>query len=400
MRYLICALALSFGVAQAEVVNTVNDGAVINGGNYLNTPGHETLFTNNAGTGITLNAGQTIRGFEFSNGAYTGNGGSVHIQAPDQVVRLNGNIDVRGFLPNSNQPNGGNGGNVTVDAAYLYQNGNIYASGTNGGNVQFNVGGATVGGLIDASGRNGNMAVGNGGSVSINSTGQVDLNGMINTTAGNQAMTPLTNNIVIVGHGVNMNGTMWAGNGGGAIKISSTGQDADVTTGKNSLTQAEGGTIVVNSERDINQNGTLLANGIQSSNSGSISLTAVNAIHNAGRLQADGAGTSQAGGTGGNGGAITLSANSISNDGVIRSFGGSSVLNFDGHTITGKGGQGGSVTFIGANPTGSGVVATFGGVGAINGSPLPSNSGSLGTITAANPAASSNLLFGVWKKSQ
>src|SRR4051794_22149028 len=104
------------------MLNQTHDGASIQGGTYFNSVHGETKFINSAGTGITLEAGQNIRGVE-ANGLYTGNGGNIHIQAPDQVVRLNGNIDVRGFFPawkysgNFSGP-GGNGGKVTVDAAY------------------------------------------------------------------------------------------------------------------------------------------------------------------------------------------------------------------------------------------------------------------------------------------
>ena len=94
MKYIICVLALSLGVAQAaeipaNLVNQTYNGSTIQGGTYFNTTGAETKFTNTAGTGITLNAGQNIRGVEgtpatfgldASPAGYTGNGGNIHIQ--------------------------------------------------------------------------------------------------------------------------------------------------------------------------------------------------------------------------------------------------------------------------------------------------------------------------------
>lgn len=380
MKKLLFALALSCGVSYADIpsgamVNHTYDGGVIQGGNYYNTKGSETVFINTAGTGITLNAGQTIHGYEAQGTSYTGNGGAIHIQAPDQVVRLNGNIDVRGLSSGPGSGTGGNGGNVTIDAAYLFQNGNILATGANGGNVQMNVGGMTMTGSIDA--RGGVYAPtpmnpgqsGYGGNVTINSTAAVETHGSIMTNGLNglansnpQSMTPYSDNIVIVGHGVNMGSTLWAGNGG-AITVSSTGNDADVSINQGAIAQADGGAITVSSQRDINQNGTLLTNSNTSTPS-VISLTASNAINNTGRLQADGISL---------GGNINLAANSISNTGVIRSIGTS---------------KGGDITFTGANPTGSGVVVTMGTV-----------PGSLGTITAPDPVNSTNTLIGIWKKS-
>lgn len=417
MKYLLCALALSFGVSYADIpaniLNQTHDGAVINAGTYLNTAGHETTFTNTAGTGITLNAGSNIRGAEVLNGALTGNGGNIHIQAPDQVVRLNGNIDVRGFLPSGATGNIGNGGNVTIDSAFLFQNGNIYAGGMNGGNVQMNVGGMTMGptSRIDATGQGGL-----GGKVVINSTGDVSINkgAFINTT-GSESQVPLNsadetlygNNIVIIGKGVNMNGSLLAGHAsyadfmpGGSISIKSTDPGSDVNVGQGAIVQADGGAITISSQRAINQNGSLLSNsgsdmiftgvdsiGTQGRNGGTISLNAVNSVNNTGRLQADGGvGDNSAALTGGQGGVITISAPAIANSGVIRAMGG------NGGEDAGPG-LGGAVSFIGSTPSDKGVVVTYGGIG--DGMfPRP-----LGTITAPNPAASTNLLLGEWKKS-
>jgi hypothetical protein len=416
VKYLICALALSFGVAQAEItpgmLNQTHDGASIQGGTYFNSVHGETKFINSAGTGITLDAGQNIRGVEAVIGGYTGNGGNIHIQAPDQVVKLNGNIDVHGFFPvamqDGNAHRDGNGGKVTVDAAYLFQNGNIYAGGYNGGKVQFNVGGMTMGGhsRIEANGEefsdpaNWNEDHGAGGKVAIQSTGDVNINhGAFIATNGGP--------IEITGPAVNMDGRLHAEGafdaGAGTIRL--TAADGDLNIGQGAFLGSGGGTVSLTSNHDINQNGFISNNGgsiyhynfdtpgqswTEGLSGGAVSLTAANAINHTGRIQADG-GYSINWGDLPNGGVITVTAPSISNTGVIRAAGGvGGVTRWDdaGNSWTEwSGGNGGSVTFTGANPTGTGAVVTFGGVG-----------GSLGTITAPDPAKSTNTLIGVWKK--
>lgn len=435
----ILASSLSVIPAHAALpVNTVNDGATIHGGTYFNTAGSETVFKNSAGTGIHLEAGQNIRGAEAFNNAVTGNGGAIHIQAPDQVVRLDGNIDVRGFLPSGTQGNMGDGGKVTVDAAYLFQNGNIYAGGLNGGSVQMNVGGMTMGSTsrIDATGQNFlnqsfRPVSGVGGNISINSTGDVSINkGAFITTNGttnglSQAQSEIIygNNIVIIGNGVNMDGTLYAGNiapldgsGRGTISVSSTGSDADVNIGKGAILQSASGVISIISQRDIKQNGLVLNNGtgyfnvnsddtpfspgVQGFSGGIISLTAANIVNNTGRIQADGHDSSGGyvsgtgfgpGFSGGNGGAITVTATAVSNTGVMRAMGGNTSL-FPGNTPDelGAGGKGGNISFVGSTPQGNGIAVTFGGQG--------STIGALGTVTAPDPAASTNTLIGIWKK--
>lgn len=410
MKYTILALALSLGVAQADIpagiTNQTHNGANIQGGTYFNTNGSETKFTNTAGTGITLLSGQNIRGVEVQNGAYTGNGGNIHIQAPDQVVKLEGNIDVRGF-----QPTGGidvpygNGGKVTIDAAYLFQNGNIYATGNKGGTVQMNVGGMTMGpySRIEA----GNNAyfttdTGTGGRVSIQSTGTVNIpsGAFIGTTGGYTEVT---------GKVVNMDGILQADGGydrgGGKITLVATDGDLNIGMTPNTryaaILQANSGTINLSASHDINQNGAIL-NGGDSTNyhadtdqfdytpGGKVNLMAGNNINNTNRIQADGANfrngtTSPA--YGNDGGTIVVSARNINNTGIIRANGGTA--------INSPSGNGGSITFLGANPMGEGTVTVFGGDVGGNGP-----HGALGTITAPDPVQSTNTLMGVWKKSQ
>jgi len=456
MKQILCALALTMGVAYADIpanlTNQTVDGAIIQGGTYFNTAGSETKFINSAGTGITLNAGHTIRGLEVYDsritigwwsapatrdfsGKLSGNGGHIHIQAPDQVVRLNGNIDVRGFQ--FGRPTGdGNGGQVTIDAAYLFQNGNIYATGTNGGSVEMNVGGMTMGStsLIDA---HSNYLLNEhpGGSVAIHSTGQVDIQpgakiDVSGATGGNFFQFPGQlpfNNISITGSVVNMDGilqassailrqpqlTPWPEGAHSAIRLVAT--QGDVTIGPDAVLQADSAntlnntrTITITAARDINQVGKIWANGskggalfinaptaptywfLPGGRGGSISLSAGHDINQNGRLSADGGnGTEKS--LGGAGGTITLMAGeSMINNGVIRAMGGNTNPTYVPTTLSGsvnRGGAGGSVNFN-LVPNGNGIVSTLGGVGA--------NPGLLGSITSPFVAESPNTLMGVW----
>jgi len=215
-------------------VNSVNNGQNINNGTYYNTSGNQTTFTNTAGTGIYLKAGDTLTGKEVNGvGAMTGNGGSILISAPNQVVRLDGNVNV-----NANSSGGfylGNGGNVQINSAFLFQNGQITANGLNGGNVSFNVGSLTMGAQsgISATGNaivnpDGTTSYGNGGRVNIKSPGVVDINqGAIIDVSGKTIGKYNTNMINIEGGLVNMDGVLTA-NGkynsdGGTIKIAAVG---------------------------------------------------------------------------------------------------------------------------------------------------------------------------------
>lgn len=475
MKYILCVLALSLGVAQAveipaSLVNQTYNGSTIQGGTYFNSPGSETKFINTAGTGITLNAGQNIRGVEGSPASfglegnpssYTGNGGNIHIQAPDQVVKLNGNIDVRGFLSNGSPFMPGTGGKVTIDAAYLFQNGNIYASGMRGGNVTMNVGGMTMGSnsYIDARSTQADMHM-PGGSVTINSTGQVDIQkgAKIDVSGATFERNPVTgqgyipgnfSNIVISGNAVNMDGvlianqartiysdgqrpTSWQKDLGGGITLVAT--NGNVTIGPDAIVQADavegnnnGRTITVTASNDINQNGRILSKGGDGANSigvfdftvlpmplwggnaGTVVLNAGHDINQAGRIVTDG-GKGGAGFYGGDAGTMIFTAgNKIVNNGVIRAMGGDADAagsNYISTWVNGDdfhGGAGGNISFLNVNPSGTGVVVTYGGHGDPDGAlygRLGSPNGALGTITAPDPISSTNTLMGVWKKSQ
>ncbi len=223
-------LALSVGLFPAQSIaanpiNSYNDGRIIQGGTYANTVDGKTTFTNSSGGGLWLKAGSTLRGVEVnSSGVATNNGGTLHLYAPDNVVRVDGNINVNA-LQNGQGTYLGNGGKVFIDSGYLFQNGNIFANGVNGGLVQANVGAMTLGAgaQIQAKG-----STGAGGVVAINSAGPVDLrrNSMVDTS-GKVVGSFDTNLINIEGGLVNNEGTLRAdgvNSRGGSIRLVASGQ--------------------------------------------------------------------------------------------------------------------------------------------------------------------------------
>jgi hypothetical protein len=166
-----------------------------------------------------------LRGVEVnSSGIATNNGGTVLLYAPDNVVRMDGNINVNA-LQNGQGAYLGNGGKVFIDSGYLFQNGNIFANGVNGGLVQANVGTMTLGAgaQIQAKG-----STGVGGVVAINSAGPVDLrrHSMVNIS-GKVVGSFDTNLINIEGGLVNNEGTLRAdgvNSRGGSIRLVASGQ--------------------------------------------------------------------------------------------------------------------------------------------------------------------------------
>lgn len=212
-----CALfALTVGITAVSTpisvyaapgdVNSINTGRDISAGTYFNTPGSRTTFTNPNG-GLWLHSGNLVRGLESSiNGAPNGNGGTLYLRAPGNMVRLDGNIDVSAVRNGTLYT--GNGGKVFVDSGYLFQRGNIWSNGANGGLVQFNVGGMTMAGnaQITAQGFGGN-----GGHIAVNSPGTVDIGaGAILDTSGRVSGTIDTNVINIEGGVVNNQGILRA----------------------------------------------------------------------------------------------------------------------------------------------------------------------------------------------
>jgi hypothetical protein len=406
-------------------VNTVNNGSVIQGGLYLNTPDSKTTFTNTAGTGIWLKNGSNLRAVESNaSGAFTNNGGTIQISAPNQVVRLDGNIDVRGLRDNSGQYLG-SGGKVFVDADYLFQNGNIYASGFHGGLVQFNVGGATIGSgaRIEANGvgssstslPSGVIGYPIGGTIAINSKGPVDIQSRTVLQAQGAR-----GNVNIEAGVVNLSGLVQADGAAfdaGTIRLISTGQSnltpiqsalqtatnqgvftASESTAINNkltnlvtnhdgdiiITAAESThpravlstrTAILAAERNINNGGWISTDGFapiggESSTGGVISLNAASTITNTGRISANGLPGDPAG-------IIALSYK----DGMLNSG-----------SIVATGNHGGLIDFHGpVNPTGNGIASA---------QSFEVNPFGNGTVVAPNPLTTTNRLIGVWDRTQ
>jgi hypothetical protein len=203
---LLTLLCYSTATAAPGEVNSINNGRDIQPGTYFNTPGSRTTFQNNNG-GLWLRSGNLLRGLESNPSRVpTGHGGTFYFRAPNNLIRLDGTVDVSAVRNGSIYT--GNGGKVFIDSAYLFQNGNIFANGANGGLVQMNVGGLTLGNnaRISAQGFGGN-----GGAINIQSTGTVDLrSGSILDTSGKVMGTVDTNLINIEGSAINNQGIIRA----------------------------------------------------------------------------------------------------------------------------------------------------------------------------------------------
>ncbi len=166
-------IALADSVPVSGPINSTNDGRVVQGGQYYNTPDSKTTFVNSGGGGLWIKSGSNVRGLEVNNaGSLTGNGGFLHFYAPGQVVRVDGGINVNALSRGGTFV--GNGGKVLVQAAFFEQNGTITANGLNGGFMQFNVGTAlfTPNSVTAARGVDGA-----GGVINILASGAVDIQG-------------------------------------------------------------------------------------------------------------------------------------------------------------------------------------------------------------------------------
>ncbi len=395
LSLLIGTTAITNPAIAATPVDSTQDGPVVNGGTYYNTFLGKTTFTNSRGGGLWLKAGTNIRGLEVGeNGQLTNNGGTFHFYAPNNVVRLDGNINVSGLV-NGSGAYLGDGGKVFVDSGYLFQNGNIFANGLNGGLVQANVAGMTVGSgaHIDTKGFGGN-----GGAVLFASSGPVDIrrNTVINTSGKVAGMVD-TNVIAITGSLVNQEGVLNAngvslGGGlrGGTIQLTASGQ-SDLTSMKDALTAATGApgshaispqerafllqrndALIHNFDGDVRvgrtSNGStpvVTANGTggapdpmnnhttgssipRAGDGGTIVISAIQDILHEGQMQANGA-TGKSATTpvaGGYGGTVTwLARRNINNSGAIQVDG----SNGGGHNVVqdGAGGNGGLIVLSG-----------------------------------------------------
>jgi hypothetical protein len=201
-------------------VNSINDGQTIAPGTYYNTPGSRTTFINSNGDGIRVNVGDVVRGLESSEAAIpTGNGGTFHIYAPNQLVQINGTVDLSAIYSNGSYQ--GNGGNLFIDAGIYAQNGSLFGNGINGGNFQFNVGSAMFGptAQIQALGTGG----GTGGNVMVNAAGVVDVAaGAVFNTSGKVLFSYDTNVINIEGGLINLDGVLQANS------VVATGDDGHI----------------------------------------------------------------------------------------------------------------------------------------------------------------------------
>ncbi len=399
-------------------VNSTNDGAVIQGGTYFNTKGSRTTFENSGGDGsLHLRSGDLVRGLESNiNGVPTGNGGTLYFRAPNSVIRLDGNIDASAIKNGSVYL--GNGGQVFIDAGYLFQNGSIFANGVNGGLIQLNVGAATISSnaRITAQGFGGA-----GGKVAINSPGTVDIHrDAVIDTSGKVVGTVDTNLINIEAGFVNNQGIIRA-NGVATVDFKANNSDAAILNANPQLASAQpvalqgterGGTIrlvasgqsmntqsIVNastilsaSEKsalnnrntvlaantgDIHNNGTLQANGFNGQDGGTIILAADDDAANTFLIQANG-GAGVNGSNGGNGGTISVNAfDRLINVGLIEANGGAGGNSADVNVTAGNGqdaiaqvmqpggagGDGGLIAFSYDTFTQSGTIRANGGVG-------------------------------------
>jgi hypothetical protein len=366
-------------------INSTQDGPIIEGGTYYNTEDSKTTFMNTASGDLWLQGGTTVRGLEVNcNGRLTSNGGNMLLSAPEHVVRVDGTIDARGLL-NGQGAYLGNGGKVTVNSAYLFQNGNIFAQGAYGGNVQFNVNSATVGpqAKVDASASTDGL----GGTIRIKATGVVDIkSGAILNTSGIAHFD--TNVIEVIGGLVNNEGLIQAdgidGNhgldaskaAGGAIRLVAQGNInlnpvANAIYSSKTFTPIQANTIfhsihdlAKNNDASIRNLGSITANGKtlalsrqdqidgDGGSAGSISLTASRSILNSGYICTNGG----LGETAGSGGQMRFMGGHTSrNDGLIMANGGQS------YTPKAAGGQGGYIILN--NFVNTGTITAAGGEG-------------------------------------
>jgi hypothetical protein len=267
-------------LAGGEAVNTVNDGAIVNSGTYYNTAGDKTTFVNSAKTGLYVAPGSTVVGREYdvTTMQETGNGGNLHFSAPGQIVRIDGNLDVSGLTKGCVYI--GNGGKVTIDSAFLYQNGHIFANGINGGQVQMNVGSMAMGPGANTIARGYGGA---GGTVVVNATGSVTIpQGAVVDTSGGVVGTFNSNLIEVTGSVVNLDGILQAnglgaGQAGGRVQLTGTnrvtiekngkvvanGADAAFSPANPSGVGGKGGTISITAKNVIENNGLVAVNGGQ-----------------------------------------------------------------------------------------------------------------------------------------
>jgi len=386
-------LSMTIGVTTsnyaAPPINSVHDGLIIPGGTYYNTSNSSTKFINSGSGGLWLQGGSTVRGLEVNtHGDLTNNGGAIQLFTPGQVVRVDGNIDVNATV-DGRGAYVGDGGKVLVNAAYLFQNGNITGLGVRGGHVTVNVNSATFGpqSKIDVNG----SPDGIGGTIRINATGVVDIkNGALLNTTGVPLPGVDSNVIEIIGPMVNNEGKIVADgvrsnlnqnfktSDGGTIRLVATGNlnlkpvTQALATSK-ALTETERHDVSGRLQWLANtQNGNIRNAGIIRANGGEIDILPYVFGGGGGRIflsaskqilnQSSGSITANGGNfgrTGGNGGQISLISGSgryTQNDGSIEANGGLGADVPSG----GLGGNGGSIRAV--NVSNTGVINALGGI--------------------------------------
>jgi hypothetical protein len=401
------SLSAAYNPAMANPgdVNSINNGQTVAGGTYYNTAGDKTTFTNTAGTGLFVGPSTTVIGREVSDAvnpaaSLTGNGGWLHFSAPGQVVRIDGKIDANAAM--SSGAFIGNGGKVTVDSAYLYQNGQIYANGVNGGHVQFNVGALTMGpnAAIYAQGQGGN-----GGIVELGtstSKGAFDIQqGAIVDVSGKVIGNYDSNLIVIQGGLINLEGLLMAngikapsGGDGGAVVLLAYGKSttlnndtlsnstfmsglqSNLVARDASLKQGYDGWVRLGTDAKVMTNG---AEGLTSDDGGYGGLIAIGArvgIENNGNLQSNGGKGGDA--TDSIGGIATISSQdpALSELGQIDTEEGPSTYTYQESVgyYGGNGGNGGLVELLyGKTFENNGTISVLGGDGGHGGNAIATN---------------------------
>lgn len=451
-----------FNAPNGRPVNMVKDGGIIQGGTYYNSENGKTTFVNSDSGSLWLKSGTTVRGIQVDEtGHATGHGGNVHLLAPNSVVRVDGDINVNNVM--RQDPFFGNGGNVTVDAAFYYQNGNIFANGYHGGMVLFNVGSASFANTASIQAQGYSAP----GSIRVNASGVVDIgrNAMMSVESGSGFPTGNSNLLSIEGSLVNMEGVLRANSqniDGSTVRLISKGntslvneqaalqqavQAGSLTSNESNvigarflkLTSLYDGDIRVASASNQFPAAQIQANGGTNlaedsyviGRGGDIIMTAQRDILNGGVITANGSygllfkGFQNV--SGAPGGSITMQAGrNIHNSNRIVTDGGmSGEDSFE--TLPSEGGTGGIHRYTyggalfnsgvirshgGTRPASSEGIGGHGGTIIFNGSTPrgtgivsvlggpASSTGQLGSIVAPDPAASSNILIGKWEKEE
>lgn len=357
-------------------VNTINDGHIIKGGTYYNTAGNTTTFTNTRTGGLWLKAGTTVRGLEANaSRTLTNHGGSVHLYAPNNVVRVDGTIDVNA-LRNSQGAYLGNGGNVFVDSAYLFQNGNIFAMGANGGHVMINVNSATFGPYAKIKANAGPDGL--GGTIHINATGVVDIKNNALLTTNGVPLPGVDSNVIEISAGLVNNSGIIQANGISTEQGASTGGSIHLVANGNIDLNPVAKALYKSTVFTPYESKTLFQ-GIHE-----LAETKDASIHNTGHIMANGGSRdSFIDGSGGNGGTITLNAcrNILNTNGNISADGGQGPGQDAPHALF-QGGHGGSLKFqSGQLFQNQSLISANGGTAATGLSNLNTRGGSGGSIS-------------------